>query len=99
MGGSTQKLTPRRRPRRCVGCGEELSKAGLLRVVRSPNGTIAIDPTSKAPGRGAYLCRNAECVRLAKKRNALSRALRHPVGGELYTQLEAFCAEDAEPGD
>lgn len=97
MGGSSQKLTPRRRPRRCVGCGGELSKAALLRVVRTPEGTIKADPTGKAPGRGAYLCRKAACVALAKKRNALSKALKHPVDKELYAQLEALCVERDEP--
>lgn len=76
-----------------------MSKANLLRVVRSPDGAVTIDATGKAPGRGAYLCRKAECVGLAKKRNALSRSLKHPVDKELYAQLEAFCAEHAESGD
>lgn len=98
MGGSSEKLTPRRRSRRCVGCGRELSKKGLLRVVRSPEGVVSVDPTGKAPGRGAYLCRDAECVKLAKKRKALSRALKLPVEEELHAQLETLCAERDDPG-
>lgn len=97
MGGSSKKLTPRRRPRRCVGCGGELSKATLLRVVRMPEGTVSVDKTGRAPGRGAYLCRDIACVAAAKKRGALSRALKCPVDGELYAQLEALCAERDEP--
>ena len=67
-------------------------------MVRSPDGAVAVDPTGKAPGRGAYLCCNAACVALAKKRNALSRALKHPVDKELYEQLEVLCAERDESG-
>lgn len=98
MGGSSEKLTPRRRPRRCVGCGRELSKKSLLRVVRSPQGVVSIDLTGKAAGRGAYLCRDAECVKLAKRRKALSRALKLPIDEELHAQLETLCAERDEPG-
>lgn len=95
MGGSAQKLK-RRRPRRCVGCGEELPKGTLLRVVRSPGGEVSVDPTGRAPGRGAYLCRKAACVSLAKKRNAISRALKQPVDAELYARMEEFCLEQRD---
>lgn len=95
MGGASEKVdaTPRRRPRRCVGCGKEESKKQLLRVVRSPDGVVAINIAGKAPGRGAYVCADIECIRLAKKRNALSWALKHAVDKDIYAQLEEFCVE------
>jgi len=62
--------------RTCVGCRQERPKRELVRIVRSPAGTIAVDPTGKAAGRGAYLCRTAECWAAALKRDALARALR-----------------------
>ena len=95
MDGSTQKIkhTQVLRPRRCVGCGCEHPKSGLIRVVRSSDGTVALDITGKAPGRGAYICADIECVRLAKKRNALSRVMKQKVSPEIYTQVEEFCIE------
>lgn len=94
-----EKVTPmgknrRKRPRTCVGCRNEEGKRGLLRVVRTPGGEIMIDPGGKAPGRGAYLCRNIECVRAAKKKDALSKALKTKVPGEIYQELEGLCSGD-----
>ncbi len=53
-------LKPKKTPMRmCVGCREMKPKTELIRVVRSPEGAVSLDPTGKKPGRGAYLCRNA----------------------------------------
>jgi predicted RNA-binding protein YlxR (DUF448 family) len=53
---------------------ESKPKRELIRIVASEN-TIRPDPSGKANGRGAYLCKNAECFAKAKKRRAFSRAL------------------------
>lgn len=100
MGGPAEKLNaPRRRPRRCAGCGAERPKTEMIRVVRSPEGLVSIEATGKAPGRGAYLCRNADCLSRAKKRDALARTLKHPVPPEVYTKLEEFCIDPGKPPD
>jgi predicted RNA-binding protein YlxR (DUF448 family) len=62
--------------RTCVGCRIRAPKAELLRIVRRPDGSVSPDPTGAAPGRGAYVHRDANCVRLATARGALGRALR-----------------------
>ncbi|WP_347550347.1 YlxR family protein [Pseudalkalibacillus hwajinpoensis] len=74
--------------RKCVACQEMKPKKELVRVVRSPEGVISIDLTGKQNGRGAYLCNNEECFKLAKKRNALSAHLKAEVTDEIYTYLE-----------
>ena len=48
--------------RMCVGCREMKPKRELIRVVRSPEGEVSMDPVGKKPGRGAYVCRNPECL-------------------------------------
>ncbi len=53
--------------RMCVGCREMKPKKELLRVVRSPEGAVSIDTTGRKPGRGAYVCRSAECLKRAIK--------------------------------
>jgi predicted RNA-binding protein YlxR (DUF448 family) len=78
------------RPRTCIGCGTESPKRGLIRVVRKPDGGFAIDPTGRAPGRGAYLCVNIECVKEARRRKALSRCLKVEVPPSFYDEIEAF---------
>jgi len=59
----------------------------LLRVVRAPGGEIAIDPGGRAAGRGAYVCRTAECIDNAIKKGALSRALSTPLPDDLRHAL------------
>lgn len=84
----------RRRPRTCVGCGEENPKREMIRIARDPEGTVAIDVTGRAPGRGAYLCRRRSCIESARKRNALARMLRVAVAPELYGEILALCPEE-----
>ena len=54
-------------------------KRELTRVVRSPEGQVSLDARGKAPGRGAYVCRSAECLKKAMRSHAIDRAL--GVGG------------------
>jgi predicted RNA-binding protein YlxR (DUF448 family) len=75
------------RTRTCVGCRGEASKAGLIRVVRRPEGGGAIDRTGSAAGRGAYVHGDPACVDLARKRKALDRALRTQIQPELWLEL------------
>ena len=60
--------------RQCLGCREMKQKRELIRVVRSPEGEISLDFRGKKPGRGAYVCPDAECLKRATKSKALSRA-------------------------
>ena len=60
--------------RQCLGCREMKQKRELIRVVRSPEGEISIDSKGKKPGRGAYICPDAECLKRAVKTKAMSRA-------------------------
>ena len=61
--------------RMCVGCREMKEKKSLIRIVRSPEGTVSLDPTGKKPGRGAYVCREGECLKRALKQRQLERQL------------------------
>lgn len=80
-----EKKTPMRM---CVACRQMTPKKQLLRVVRTPENEIRPDPTGKAAGRGAYLCRNAQCLERAKKTRALDRALEHKVSEEVFAFIE-----------
>ena len=62
--------------RRCVGCGQSKDKRELLRVVRSADGDISIDITGKKRGRGAYICKDVNCLALAKKGKNLKELLK-----------------------
>jgi predicted RNA-binding protein YlxR (DUF448 family) len=65
-----------------------MPKRELLRVVRSPEGVVSLDSKGKAPGRGAYVCPKAECLKRAVKSKALSRALEIEIPQEIYDSLQ-----------
>ncbi len=80
--------------RRCVGCGESFPKKTLLRVVRSPdiNGNpavVSLDITGKKSGRGAYICKNVQCLRKARKAKRLERNLECEIPDDVYAGLES----------
>ena len=62
--------------RTCVACRRTDAKRGLFRLVRDADGRVAVDPTGKQAGRGAYLCHDPACWEQALKRRGLERALR-----------------------
>lgn len=82
--------------RQCVGCREMKPKRELLRVVRSPEGEIALDFRGRIPGRGAYVCPDAACLARAKKSRALERAFGISVPDEVYDQLSRQLEEHAD---
>lgn len=87
---------PKRIPmRQCLGCREMKPKPELLRIVRSPEGEVSLDARGKKPGRGAYVCPNAECLRRAVKSRALDRALETKIPDEVMERL----TEALERGD
>ncbi|MGI5839587.1 MAG: RNase P modulator RnpM [bacterium] len=73
--------------RMCVGCQEMKPKREMLRVVRTPENEIIVDPTGKKSGRGAYLCPQEECIRKAIKARRLEKALECPISEEVLTIL------------
>ncbi len=62
-------------------------KRQLIRVVKAPDGEISLDFKGKKPGRGAYLCKNPECLAKARKSKALERALETPIPEAVYAEL------------
>lgn len=79
--------------RQCLGCREMKPKRELLRVVRSPEGEVSLDMRGKKPGRGAYVCPNADCLKKAIKTRALSRALETAIPEEVMQRLAAELEE------
>jgi len=73
--------------RMCVGCREMKPKKELLRLVRSPEGEVSIDLTGRKPGRGAYVCHSAECLKKAIRQKQLERAFECPLGEEAHASL------------
>ncbi len=74
--------------RMCVGCREMKNKKELIRIVRTPDETILIDPTGKKSGRGAYICPNAECFNLAVKGKRIAKALEREIPDDIIAALK-----------
>lgn len=74
--------------RQCVGCGEMKGKKEMMRILRTMENEICLDVTGKKNGRGAYLCRNRECLRQARKNKGLERSFKMSIPGDVYDNLE-----------
>ncbi|MDA8227789.1 MAG: YlxR family protein [Desulfitobacterium hafniense] len=82
-------MKPRKIPMRmCLGCQQMRPKKELIRVVRTPEGTVELDPTGKRNGRGAHLCPQIDCFRAASKGRRYEKALGIELSPEVLLQLE-----------
>lgn len=74
--------------RMCLGCQEMKPKKELLRIVRTPEGIVELDPTGKRNGRGAYLCSNSACFQAAVKERRFRKAFGVDVDPAVFESLE-----------
>lgn len=91
----------RRRPqpiRTCLGCRQKEDKSGLVRIVRRPDGGVAVDPTGRAAGRGAYLHASRDCLSRAARGGAIARALKTSLAqaeaARLMAELKGSLGDD-----
>lgn len=88
-------MVPKKIPvRMCTGCGEQKPKKELVRVVKSPEGEISLDLTGKKSGRGAYVCRNVDCLKKARKARRFERAFSCQIPEEVYDRMEEELGKD-----
>ena len=78
--------------RRCVGCSQRFPKENMLRVVRTFDAEgkkhFQIDSTGKMDGRGAYLCKNSDCLKKAAKGKRFERSFKSPLGKNFYEMID-----------
>ena len=74
--------------RQCIGCGEMKNKKDMMRILRTPEEEIVLDLTGKKNGRGAYLCQQSECLKLARKNKGLERSFKMSIQSQVYDKLE-----------
>lgn len=82
--------------RMCLGCQEMKNKKELLRIVKNQNGEISIDFNGKAHGRGAYICKNTECLEKAIKSKRIEKNLETSIPQEIYNKLMEELKNNAE---
>ena len=74
--------------RKCTGCGEMKPKKELVRVVKTPEDEILIDLTGRKNGRGAYICRDVECLKKARKSKRIEKSFQCSIPDEVYDKME-----------
>ena len=82
--------------RKCTGCNEMKPKKELVRVVKSPEGELSLDPTGKKAGRGAYVCTSPACLKASRKAKRLEKAFACRVPDALYDELEGLARNVTE---
>ena len=83
---STNKKKP---TRTCMGCNESKEKNELLRIVKSSDGEISVDLTGKKIGRGAYICKNEDCLNKIIKSKRLEKVLDTHIPDEIYESIRS----------
>ncbi|MBQ1288033.1 MAG: YlxR family protein [Erysipelotrichaceae bacterium] len=73
--------------RRCLATNQSFPKKDLLRIARTPEGEVKVDLTGKLNGKGAYISKSLEALELARKKNALARALETEIKEEVYEEI------------
>jgi predicted RNA-binding protein YlxR (DUF448 family) len=82
--------------RTCVGCRRSGPKADLLRVTKAPGDQVEVDPSGRAPGRGAYVHRDPACAAAAFRRGGLAKALRTALDGARAASLRRDIEEELQ---
>ena len=74
--------------RKDIVTGEMVPKRELIRVVKNKENEVSLDPTGKKPGRGAYVCKKADCLKAARKSRRFERAFSCQIPAEVYDKME-----------
>ncbi len=74
--------------RKCTGCGEMKPKKELVRVVKTPDDKVLLDLTGRANGRGAYICPDAGCLKIARKSKRIEKSFQMQIPEEVYDMME-----------
>jgi hypothetical protein len=81
---SIQKKQPQRL---CIGCGIQKTKKEMLRIVKTEGTQISIDETGKKNGRGAYICKDVDCMRKLQKNRGLDKSFKMSISKDVYEKL------------
>jgi hypothetical protein len=86
-------MQPKHIPERsCVACHTKRPKRDLVRVVRTPEGEVKVDPSGRANGRGAYLCKEPACWAEGVARGKLNSAFKSPLTQQAKQELGSYAA-------
>ncbi len=90
---SAQRKIPMRQ---CLGCKELKPKKELIRVVKNSEGEVSLDLVGRKPGKGAYICRDVECFKKARKQKSFERSLGVAIPTDVFDMMEAELQNDGQ---
>jgi len=76
--------------RRCLVSGETLPKKDMLRIVKTPEGALKVDPTGKLNGHGGYIKKDVAVLEIAIKKHILEKTFAMAVAPELYEEIRRY---------
>lgn len=82
--------------RTCIGCNTKKDKKELIRVVKDKEGNIQIDKSGKAPGRGAYICDDVNCLEKAIKSKRLEKVFEMKISEQIYERLRGVIIDQSK---
>lgn len=89
----SQPIKARKIPmRKCTVSGQMFPKKELVRVVKTKEGQVMIDPTGRLNGRGAYIGLEPELAALAKKKRTFDTAFAIKLSDAFYDELYQYIA-------
>lgn len=74
--------------RKCLATNQSFAKKDLLRIVRTPQGEVQVDISGKLNGKGAYISKSIDALKLAKQNKVLNKALEVDIPDSLYDEIE-----------
>jgi len=74
--------------RMCVSCRKKIPKKQLVRIVKTKEKGILVDTTGKISGKGAYICKEYECLDKLRKTNYLVKLFEQSIDAKIYKDLE-----------
>lgn len=79
--------------RTCMACNKQMPKQDLLRIVKSKDGIIEVDLTGKKNGRGAYICKNEECLNKIIKSKRLEKIFEMTIDEKIYEDIRGVLSD------
>ncbi|MCR5261464.1 MAG: YlxR family protein [Candidatus Gastranaerophilales bacterium] len=73
--------------RKCVACSQYKDKQDLIKITKTKEGEIILNPDTLTHGRSVYICKNEECINLAIKNKKINKALKSAVSQEILEQI------------
>ena len=80
--------------RTCIVCRKKGDKLNFVKIVKNKDGSIAVEKDKKLDGRGAYICKNDECLKKCEKTKALNRVFKTNIPQNIYGDLVNECGNE-----